>query len=142
MAELTITHRIEAPELVAAIAHLADALSGVKLKETAPGAAVPAYDTAAAPVVTTPVQAAPVQTTPVTVVPPQAAPVQTATPPTKVYTLNELIAAGGYVLDTWPEKQMELVAALQSLGANALTELRPTTYPVMAEKLRAMGANI
>lgn len=143
MTEFTITHRIEAPELSAAIVSLADALKGRAV-------AVPV-----APVVTTPpVQEMPVQAAPAPVeAAPQPtaapAPVQEATPapaatadpaPAKVYTFEDITAAGSQLLELG--KKNQLMELLKGYGVQAVTQLKPEQYADVAKGLKELGANI
>ncbi len=84
-----------------------------------------------------------VQQLPVT--PPPAAPskpapaaVPTAAP--KQYTLAEIQAACGPLMDAG--KMNELAAVMQGLGVNSLMELPPEKYGELAVKLRALGARL
>ncbi len=90
-----------------------------------------------------PVPAA-VQQLPVT--PPPAAPVSKPAPaavPTaapKQYTLAEIQAACGPLMDAG--KMNELAAVMQGMGVNSLMELPPEKYGELAVKLRALGARL
>lgn len=85
-----------------------------------------------------------VQQLPVT--PPSAAPdsqpapaaVPTAAP--KQYTLAEIQAACGPLMDAG--KMNELAAVMQGMGVNSLMELQPEKYGELAVKLRALGARL
>lgn len=74
---------------------------------------------------------------------PKAQPVQqqpVAQQPTKAYTLEQLSLAGTGLMDqVGIEKVSEVI---QSFGANALTEIDEARYPEVAEKLKALGANL
>ena len=75
-----------------------------------------------------------VQQLPVT--PPAAVP--TAAP--KQYTLAEIQAACGPLMDAG--KMNELAAVMQGMGVNSLMELPPEKYGELAVKLRALGARL
>lgn len=85
-----------------------------------------------------------VQQLPVT--PPPAAPVSKPAPaavPTaapKQYTLAEIQAACGPLMDAG--KMNELAAVMQRMGVNSLMELPPEKYGELAVKLRALGARL
>lgn len=85
-----------------------------------------------------------VQQLPVT--PPSAAPVSQPAPaavPTaapKQYTLAEIQAACGPLMDAG--KMNELAAVMQGMGVNSLMELQPEKYGELAVKLRALGARL
>ena len=80
------------------------------------------------------------------VTPPPAAPVSMPAPaavPTaapKQYTLAEIQAACGPLMDAG--KMNELAAVMQGMGVNSLMELPPEKYGELAVKLRALGARL
>ena len=80
------------------------------------------------------------------VTPPPAAPVSKPAPaavPTaapKQYTLAEIQAACGPLMDAG--KMNELAAVMQGMGVNSLMELPPEKYDELAVKLRALGARL
>lgn len=80
------------------------------------------------------------------VIPPPAAPVSKPAPaavPTaapKQYTLAEIQAACGPLMDAG--KMNELEAVMQGMGVNSLMELPPERYGELAVKLRALGARL
>lgn len=80
------------------------------------------------------------------VTPPPAAPVSKPAPaavPTaapKQYTLAEIQAACGPLMDAG--KMNELAAVMQGMGVNSLMELPPEKYGELADKLRALGARL
>lgn len=80
------------------------------------------------------------------VTPPPAAPVSKPAPaavPTaapKQYTLAEIQAACGPLMDAG--KMNELAAVMQGMGVNSLMELPPEKYGELAVKLRALGARL
>lgn len=142
MADFIITHRIEAPELAAALNNLADALKGRSV-------AVPA-----APEVTThPAQENPVQApaaAPTTaqeqppapaVAPTVAAPTPVPAPtPAKVYTFEDITNAGSQLLEM--NKMPQLMELLKGYGVQAVTQLKPEQYADVAAGLRGLGAKI
>lgn len=80
------------------------------------------------------------------VTPPPAVPVSKTAPaavPTaapKQYTLAEIQAACGPLMDAG--KMNELAAVMQGMGVNSLMELPPEKYGELAVKLRALGARL
>lgn len=80
------------------------------------------------------------------VTPPPAVPVSKTAPaavPTaapKQYTLAEIQAACGPLMDAG--KMNELAAVMQGMGVNSLMELSPEKYGELAVKLRALGARL
>lgn len=174
--EVTVIHRIEAPELAGAINNLADAMKArVELMGqpvsmaplphtedaqqpapapvTAPVAApvqqpvTPApvqQPVAPAPAVTAPA-AAPVQPQPVTptaapapVTAPAPAPTVAAPTPAPAVTFDAIIAAGSQLLEQG--KMPQLTELLKGFGVQAITQLKPEQYPVVAEGLKNLGA--
>lgn len=175
MADITIIHRIEAPELAAALNNLADAIKNHPV-------AVPAVQESAKPKKTTskttnpaPAQEAPVEApvnppvapvtdpvngaTPVTTTAPIAAaptpvpvsdpaPVTAATSepvPTpayvdKVFTFEDITAAGSQLLEQG--KMPQLMDLLKGYGVQAVTQLKPEQYADVAAGLRGLGASI
>jgi len=161
MADFTITHRIEAPELTAAINNLADALKSravaapvapdakieppATYNAPAPEAPVQAAETPAAPVTTaTPTPApvaAPTVAAPTPVPAPAPAPVEAPAPaPAKVYTFEDITAAGSQLLELG--KMPQLMELLKGYGVQAVTQLRPDQYADVAAGLRDLGARI
>lgn len=148
MADFTITHRIEAPELAAAINNLADALKDRPVAvPTMPGAVThPAPEMPAAPVVGTNPTPAPVtpavqNTAPAapTVAAPTPAPVEEPAP-AKVYTFDDITAAGSQLLELG--KMNQLMELLKGYGVQAVTQLKPEQYADVAAGLRGLGAKI
>ena len=174
--EVTVIHRIEAPELAGAINNLADAMKArVELMGqpvsmaplphtedaqqpapapvTAPVAApvqqpvTPApvqQPVAPAPAVTAPA-AAPVQPQPITpttapapVTAPAPAPTVAAPTPAPTVTFDAIIAAGSQLLEQG--KMPQLTELLKGFGVQAITQLKPEQYPVVAEGLKNLGA--
>lgn len=158
MADFIITHRIEAPELTAAINNLADALKGRSV-------AAPVVPNDPQPIPTTniiPAQEAPAQAAEMPVVPsagvaptvapaaptvaaptPAPAPVETPAPapaPEKVYTFDDITAAGSQLLEM--NKMPQLMELLKGYGVQAVTQLRPEQYADVAAGLRGLGAKI
>ena len=153
MADFTITHKIVAPELAAAINNLADALKNRPV--TAP--AVPAEQTP--PPVEKPMEAptnAPVTgavnggaSVPTNAPAPapveETAPVTGATsdpaPAEKVYTFDDITNAGAQLLEAG--KMQELMKLLkEGYGVQAVTQLKSEQYAAVAADLRKLGANI
>lgn len=169
MADFVITHRIEAPELTAAINSLADALKGrsvsvldtssiaAKFQQetpaqapTTPPVAVQTPTPTAAPA-TTGVNGASSATTrapaPAPVEAPAPAPAATsnpaptpAAPPVKVYTFEDITAAGSQLLELG--KMPQLMELLKGYGVQAVTQLKPEQYADVAKGLKELGANI
>ena len=163
MTEITIIHRIEAPDLSAALNNLADALKARPVAaptvQNAPQP-VPATNITAAP--ETPVQApvaaptpAPQPTptpaaaptvaapTPAPAPAPAPAPVEAPAPapaPAKVYTFEDITAAGSQLLEM--NKMPQLMELLKGYGVQAVTQLRPEQYADVAAGLRGLGAKI
>ena len=167
--EVTVIHRIEAPELAGAINNLADAMKArVELMGqpvsmaplprtedaqqpapapvTAPVAAPVQQPVTPAPVVTAPA-AAPVQPQPVTpttapapapVTAPAPAPTVAAPTPAPAVTFDAIIAAGSQLLEQG--KMPQLTELLKGFGVQAITQLKPEQYPVVAEGLKNLGA--
>lgn len=161
MADFTITHRIEAPELTAAINNLADALkSRAVAAPVAPDAKIEPPATYNAPAPEAPVQAAETPAAPVTTATPTPAPaaaptVAAPTPapapapveapapapaPAKVYTFEDITAAGSQLLELG--KMPQLTELLKGYGVQAVTQLRPDQYADVAAGLRDLGARI
>lgn len=122
MLEVSVT--IEAPELTAALDHLAQALGEGRAVGLDLG-------TAAAPAAASP-QVAPVDSMPC------AAPV--ASGPT--YTVEQIGKAGADLVSQAPGKMPELLALLQKYGARAITELKPEQLGAFATELRGLGAKL
>ena len=165
--EVTVIHRIEAPELAGAINNLADAMKArVELMGqpismaplphtedaqqpapapvTAPVAAPVQQPVAPAPAVTAPA-AAPVQPQPITptaapapVTAPAPAPTVAAPTPAPAVTFDAIIAAGSQLLEQG--KMPQLTELLKGFGVQAITQLKPEQYPVVAEGLKNLGA--
>lgn len=144
MADITITHKIVAPELAAAINNLADALKNRPV--TAPAVpvaapAVPAEQTP--PPVEKPVEApAPIEeTAPVTGATSDPAPAAPTAPAEKVYTFDDITNAGAQLLEAG--KMQELMKLLkEGYGVQAVTQLKSEQYAAVAADLRKLGANI
>ena len=129
MADFTITHRIEAPELAAAINNLADALKARPVAvPTMPGAVThsapempaAASTTPAAPVVDanpTPAPVTPAVQNTAPAAPTVAAPTPVeapATTPAKVYTFDDITAAGSQLLELGKMNQLIRFLATRS----------------------------
>ena len=150
-----ITIKIEGLDaLVASIQELARTMSG-QASNTNQAAPVISQMTPAgvqAPVMTTPMQSvvpvnAGVMNAPVTAVQgtagAQVPTAQTMIPTTAVaqeYSQDQLAVAAAGLVNMG--KQPQLIAILNSMGVNALTELNPAQYPQFAQALRAEGAVI
>ena len=155
MADFVITHRIEAPELTAAINSLADALNGrsmsavanpqqekpvqahttplVPVQEPAPAVAPATGAVNGASTVTAPAPA-PAPAPAVIAAPAPAA------PPAKVYTFDDITAAGSQLLELG--KMPQLMELLKGYGVQAVTQLKPEQYADVAKGLKELGANI
>lgn len=167
MADFVITHRIEAPELTAALNNLADAL------KSRPVAVSTAREATTHPMPETPVQA-PVEApkpveqsnptnasvtgtvngaTPATTDAPAPGPAPATAPapvtaatsnpapaPAKVYTFDDITKAGSQLLEM--NKMPQLMELLKGYGVQAVTQLRPEQYADVAAGLRGLGANI
>ena len=172
MADITITHRIEAPELVAALNNLADALknrpvaapvaqegakprkTGSKTTAPAPAQETPVEAPVNPPVapVTDPVNGAQTVTTNApSVAAPIPAPAEETAPVTaetsepapateKVFTFEDITAAGSQLLEQG--KMPQLMELLKGYGVQAVTQLRPEQYADVAAGLRGLGAQI
>ena len=166
MADFVITHRIEAPELTAAINSLADALKGrsVSVLDTSSIAAKPQQETPVQAPTTPPVAvqtptptAAPATTgvngassattpapAPAPVEAPAPAPAATSNPApvpaTRVYTFDDITAAGSQLLELG--KMPQLMELLKGYGVQAVTQLKPEQYADVAKGLKELGANI
>lgn len=103
------------------------AATGLNAEPSVPATPAPA------PVTTAPVQNA---------APAPQAPVQTAVPtaPAKEYTLEELLAAAGPLMDAG--KMTELQALNQQFQVTSMTEIPPERYGELATALRELGARI
>ncbi len=148
-----ITVKIEAPELVAAINHLANIQNrGIEpfnapTRDENKPAPFPAGrmtnpEPVTAPVAPPAVQApapipAPVALAPAPMTNPVPVAVPTAAP---VYTQNQLAVAMTQLVDAG--RRDEVLALIRSFGAPSLTNLAPEHYGALATKLRAMGAKI
>lgn len=140
----TITIKIEAPDLVAAITQLAAAANPSRMNSDTPQPQMPAPDPApiAPPAPVPPVAptastrlAMPQPPAPTPAVP-TAAPVAGA--PT--YTLDQISRAGAALVDAG--KRELLLALLSRYGVQAVTQLAPEHYGAFATELRALGAQI
>lgn len=143
------TFTIQAPELAAAIAALAAAVSEAKTTATTnPAPAIPQPPVAqAAPIdVSAPVAppAPPVQaqppvtpaTNPAPVAPPPVVP--TAAAPT--YSRDQIMTAGAALIDSG--KISELMGLLNAFGVQAVTQLKQEQLGAFATELRKLGAQI
>ena len=161
MADFTIIHRIEAPELAAALNNLADALKNRAVAAVAsPGAAIqpapempvqaaaapaaPIPEASPTPVAPAPAPVAPVPT-PAPAAPSAPAPIPAAAPAPapateKVYTFDDITAAGSQLLDQG--KMTQLMELLKGYGVQAVTQLKPEQYASVAAGLRQLGAKI
>ncbi len=153
MTNLEININVHAPELAAAIAKLATALSGgtavTGVPELSPAAKamqqLTATAPAPAPIMTAQQTAAPVQQPAPAITVQQPAPTMTAQQPAPVtapaaYTMEQLVPAAGELVRLG--KQPELVALLGKYGVQSMTQLVPGQYDAFAADLRLMGAKI
>lgn len=158
MVEITIIHRIEAPELAVAINNLSDAIKGrpVALSAapkvvakpapempvqapSAPVATVGTVNPPPSPVSPTVNGAAPAAPSAAAPTPaPAPAPAETSAP--KVYTFEDITAAGSQLLDQG--KMTQLMELLKGYGVQAVTQLKPEQYADVAAGLRGLGAKI
>ena len=144
--------KIEAPDLAAAIAKLADALTPPDPHTLTPdmpvGAPVPPVAVVPAPAPAAPVNPTPAPTAPAPApvagpsapapgnAPAPAVPVTT----TPTYTLDQIAKAGASLVDAG--KMDALLALLTKYGVAAVTQLQPEQFGVFATELRALGAQI
>lgn len=156
MADFTFTHRIEAPELAAALNNLADALKARPVAvPTMPGAVTHPAPETPVQATTTPVaptaeeNPTPDPVTPAannaalaarTVAAPTPAPAETPATPEKVYTFDDITAAGSQLLELG--KMNQLMELLKGYGVQAVTQLKPEQYADVAAGLRGLGAKI
>lgn len=134
MLEVKVT--IAAPELAAAIDHLATAL-GTKTAQTAVNP-TPAVSPAPAPqaaVNTAPQSAGPATASPSN---PQPSAVPLATAPQ--YTVDQIMAAGATLMDAG--RVNDLMNLLRSFGVQAVTDLKAEQYGAFVTALRGLGAKI
>lgn len=127
MIDVTLTLKIEVPELTAAILRLADAMAPVKTKVAV-----------AAPVTTPAATAAPVAAPAAPVTAPPVAP----TSPGPGYTLEQLSRAGAELVSADPGKMPQLTGLLQQFDVQAITMLPPEQYGAFATALRGLGAKL
>lgn len=162
MAELIITHRIEAPELVAAMNNLSDALRGgltatvaavpaeapAEVQNTAPPASAPqpVETPEAAPAPIPEAVPAPVETpapAPVSAPAPVQAPVEAPAPAPaapRQYSFEDVTKGGSQLMDM--NKMAELMGLLKEHGVQAVTQLKPEQYASVCEGLMKLGAKI
>ena len=163
-ADMTIQVQINAPDLVAAITALTDAIAGSKVEPTAPAVkieqvqAVPQQDIMPAPVVEAPQPAAAVPTAPtpapVQQAVPTAAPVQQAqqapvqiaaapaTPTAPALTLDAISAAGAQLIQDNPDNMQKILGLLPKYNVPAINLIKPEQFEAVAADLRALGAKI
>ena len=163
LTDFTITHRIEAPELVSALNNIADALKNrpvatstsrgrsTRAAQDKPAAApveaptTPDVNPSNAPVTNTVNGAADVTTNAPTPSPvanaADAAPVTGATsnPPEEI-TFEAIAKAGTSLMDE--DKMPQLMLLLKNYGVDAVTQLPKEKYADFARDLRALGAAI
>lgn len=138
MLEIKVT--IEAPELAAAIDHLAAALGTKSVQTTEnPTPATPVANSApqmAAPAV----NPAPQTAGPATASPsnPQPSAVPLASAPQ--YTVDQIMAAGATLMDAG--RVNDLMNLLRSFGVQAVTDLKVEQYGAFVTALRNLGAKI
>ena len=135
MSNTSMTIKVEAPDLVAALMRLAAAVNPAPniLTPDAPRPTMPAP----APVPIAP-PAAP--GSPVTA--PAPSPAAPAVPVTTApsYTLDQIAKAGASLVDAG--KMEPLLALLSRYGVQAVTQIAPEHYGAFAAELRALGAQI
>lgn len=124
MLEIKIT--VDAPELSAAINNLANAMANtepvvISAAEPAP-AVVPAVE-------------APAENTE-----PKETAAEATQEAVKTYNLDEISRAGTALIDEG--KMPQLIELLKRYNVQALTQLDPSTYPAVAEELKALGAKL
>ena len=147
MADFTIIHKIEAPELVAAIVGLTDALCGrvtafpVGKAATPAPAETPAVAPAVIPVAPANPSPDPAPAT-VNAAAVPSAPAPTPAPATteKAFTFDDITAAGSQLLEQG--KMTQLMELLKGYGVQAVTQLKPEQYAGVAAGLRQLGAKI
>lgn len=139
MADFTIKHVVECPNLIEAINKLAGAISDYSDNVGAcpiPGLAEPEKPVETMERDEQPTELAPAPTPePVMAVEPA--------PPTEIkptVTFQAIAEAGSALLEDG--KMAELLALLDRMQVRALTELTPEQYPAIADGLRALGAKI
>lgn len=144
------TFTIQAPELAAAIAALAAAVSGAKPTAVAnPAPAIPQAPPVAqaAPIAVSapvappvpPVQVQPPVTpvaNPTPIAPPPVVP--TAAAPT--YSRDQIMTAGAALIDSG--KISELMGLLNAFGVQAVTQLKQEQLGAFATEMRKLGAQI
>ena len=144
---------IDAPQLAAAIDHLATALYMRNGGATAPTPQMPANSTSVAPAQTTAPAVPTAGTTsaypsnglpgpaPQPATPagfPAGAPLPTA--PGPQYTVDQIMAAGATLMDAG--KVNELMNLLHSFGVQAVMDLKPEQLGAFATAMRDLGAKI
>lgn len=138
MNDLTMTVKIDAPNLVSAIMQLAAAVSSapdsLPLDASRPQLPDVASTPSAPPVA--PQLPATVPTASAAVPPAPAVPVAGA----PAYTLDQIAKAGATLVDAG--KMEPLMALLAKYGVQAITQLQPAQYGLFATELRALGAQI
>ena len=166
MNNLTMTIKVEAPDLVAALTRLAASISSdpsiltpdthrpqVPTPAMGPAPSTPQMPdpatTMAAPVTALMPSPVPVATAPLagqTLAPGNPTPQTAAPAPTMpvagapTYTLDQISKAGAALVDAG--KMEPLLALLTKYGVQAITQLQPAQYGVFATELRALGAQI
>lgn len=130
MLEIQVT--IKAPELSAAVEHLAEAVAGKKPEPvTVPAEAPKAAELPKAPEAP---KAAPVA--PKAPAAPKAAP----KPAAPTYTLDVLANAMAKLIDDG--KMDQCIAAIKTHGVQAINQLPESEYPAFAEDLKKLGAEL
>lgn len=165
---ITITHRIEAPEIVGALKALSEALE--KAAESVVAASIPAQVTTtpggffvpsgttgasdAIPMRTVTVEADPTMSSVSIAAHAETIPAATSPSPAaaasvenvepakteKTYTFDDITRAGSQLLEM--NKMGDLMALLKTFGVQAVTQLKPEQYADVAEGLRKLGAKI
>lgn len=147
MSNFTIT--IEAPEMVAAIHHLAEAISKMTASSADSNSTQPVPVASVSPTpnptVTAPQLASVSAAVPVTTAVPVPTVVSAPTPTVPVsnapsYTLDQISRAGAALVDAG--KMEQLVSLLTKYGVSAITQLAADQYGAFAAELRALGAQL
>ena len=124
---------IEAPELAASLNNLAAAVSNFGEIKVQPVVAAPVAN----PTVQQPMTAAPVTSVSQTIPPVTTDSPATEQPAPRKYTMQDIAKVGSALLDKGMMPQLS--AILSEMGVQAIPQLREDQYPIVAEKLIALG---